>query len=105
MRVLFVCYGNVDRSPTAEEMFKDRLGLEVKSAGIAAIPGRTQLTRQLVDWADNIFVMEQEQAKYVEILNPEARPKIIVLDIPDIYYMNHPKLRKLLKERVTPHLP
>jgi len=32
-RVLFVCSGNLDRSPAAEELFKGREGFEVKSAG------------------------------------------------------------------------
>jgi len=104
MRVLFVCFANVDRSPTAEEMFKGRSDLEVTSAGISAVGGR-QLTAELVDWADKIFVMDTEQADYIETLVPGARAKTIVLDIPDIYPRNHPKLRTLLKERVTPLLP
>jgi predicted protein tyrosine phosphatase len=104
MRVLFVCFANMDRSPTAEEMFKCRPDLEVMSAGISA-PGGRKLTTQLVEWADRIFVMEREQAKYVEAMVPGAQAKVIVLEIPDIYPRNHPKLRTLLKERVTPHLP
>jgi len=104
MRVLFVCFANVDRSPTAEEMFKGRPDLDVTSAGISAVGGR-QLTGDLVGWADKIFVMEAEQADYVEALVPGARAKTIVLDIPDIYRRNHPKLRALLEERVTPYLP
>jgi predicted protein tyrosine phosphatase len=105
VKVLFVCYGNVDRSPTAEEMFKKRSGLEVMSAGIAAVAGGTQLTRELIDWADKIFVMEPEQAEYVKALNPEASQKVIILGIPDNYFRNDPRLRMLLEERVTPHLP
>jgi protein-tyrosine-phosphatase len=34
-KVLFVCTGNYDRSPTAENMYKNVKGLEVKSAGIS----------------------------------------------------------------------
>jgi len=104
MRVLFVCLANVDRSPTAEEMFKGRSDLEVMSAGISAVGGR-QLTEEIVKWADKIFVMEGEQADYIEALVPGAHSKTVVLDIPDIFPRNHPKLRTLLKERVTPLLP
>ncbi|MBO3802642.1 MAG: phosphotyrosine protein phosphatase [Candidatus Brockarchaeota archaeon] len=104
-KVLFVCYGNVDRSPTAEEMFKRRPGLEVMSAGIAAAAGGRQLTRRLVDWADMIFVMEEYQAERVRALNPEAGRKVVVLGIPDNYFRNDPALRRLLEERVSPHLP
>jgi len=104
MKVLFVCLANIDRSPTAEEMFKGRADLEVMSAGISTVSGR-QLTVETVDWADKIFVMEREQVDYIEALVPGASSKTFVLDIPDIYPRNHPKLRTLLKERVTPLLP
>lgn len=103
MKILFVCLANVDRSPTAEEMFKSRSDLEVMSAGISALGGR-QLTEELVNWADKIFVMEQEQAEYIEVLVLGSKTKTIALDIPDIYPRNHPKLKMLLEERVTPHL-
>ena len=104
MKVLFVCLANVDRSPTAEEMFRSRPDLEVISAGISAVGGR-QLTEELVKWADKIFVMEQEQAEYIEAMVKGARSKTVVLDIPDIYPRNHPKLKMIIKDRVTPHLP
>jgi len=56
-KILFVCGQNVDRSPTAEDLFKKAENLEVKSAGVsygATVP----LTRELVKWADEIYVME-----------------------------------------------
>jgi protein-tyrosine-phosphatase len=38
MRVLFVCTGNICRSPFAEAVARDE-GLEVESAGLQAFPG------------------------------------------------------------------
>ena len=32
-KILFVCTGNMDRSPTAESLLKGREGFEVRSAG------------------------------------------------------------------------
>lgn len=102
-KVLFVCSGNIDRSPTAEGMFKTRPDLEVMSAGTSLL-ARRRVTRQLVEWADKIFVMEQKHADRLEHLEPGARAKIVVLGIPDEYHRNNPELIRLLNERVTPYL-
>lgn len=102
-KVLFVCSGNIDRSPTAEGMFKTRPDLEVMSAGTSLL-ARRRVTRQLVEWADKIFVMEQKHADRLESLEPRARAKIVVLNIPDEYHRNNPELIRLLNERVTPYL-
>jgi len=106
-RVLFVCSGNLDRSPTAEEMFRERGDLEVRSAGTSLLSSlRTRLSRDLVDWADVIFVMEDQHAEYIaqRLGMPEALKKVIVLNVPDRYRKNDPELRRLLREKVTPHL-
>jgi len=106
-RVLFVCSGNMDRSPTAEEMFRERSDLEVKSAGTSLLSTlRTRLSRDLVNWADVIFVMEDRHADYIaeKLGMPGAMEKVVVLDIPDRYRKNDPELQRLLRERVTPHL-
>jgi len=102
-KVLFVCSGNIDRSPTAEEMFRTRPDLEVMSAG-TSILARRRISRQLIDWADKIFVMEQKHADRLESIAPGAHAKIIVLNIPDEYHRNDPELMRLLSERITPHL-
>jgi predicted protein tyrosine phosphatase len=102
-KVLFVCSGNIDRSPTAEGMFKTRADLEVMSAGTSLL-ARRRVTKQLIDWADKIFVMEQKHADRLEHLEPGARTKIVVLNILDEYHRNDPELIRLLNERVTPYL-
>ncbi len=106
-RVLFVCSGNLDRSPTAEEMFRERSDLEVRSAGTSLLSAlRTKLSRDLVNWADVIFVMEDRHANYIarKLGMPDALKKVIVLNIPDRYRRNDPELRRLLAEKVAPHL-
>ncbi|HYA21621.1 MAG TPA: protein tyrosine phosphatase [Thermoproteota archaeon] len=102
-KVLFICSGNIDRSPTAEGMFKTRPDLEVKSAGTSLL-ARRRVTKQLIEWADKIFVMEQKHADRLESLEPGATAKIVVLNIPDEYHRNDPELIRLLDERVTPCL-
>lgn len=104
-KVLFVCTANLQRSPTAENLFQDWGGRwEAKSAGINPVPGGTLLTQDLIDWADVILVMEAVQAYY---LNSQFRcdpSKLRVLGIRDRYSRNDPELIQELKEKVTPIL-
>jgi predicted protein tyrosine phosphatase len=102
--ILFVCTGNLDRSPTAEALLKGRKGLDVQSAGTSPIAVR-RVSRDLVDWADMIFVMEQAHKDHiVKKLNPRADSKIIVLNIPDVYRRNDPRLVEILKRRVSDYV-
>jgi len=83
MRVLFVCHGNINRSPTAELLLRHKYGFtEVKSVGFReskklmgkkmrtilirnGLPEEvvlkhrsTTITKKLVNWADIIFCMD-----------------------------------------------
>jgi predicted protein tyrosine phosphatase len=99
VKILFVCTGNVDRSPTAEKMFINIEGVEAKSAGTSLLAA-TRLSKELIEWADKVFVMENRHQKAVLKLDTDAREKIEVLDIPDIYYYNQPELKEQLKKKL-----
>ena len=101
MKILFVCSANQDRSPTAENMYKDRPGLEVKSAGVSWY-ARVSLNSELVNWADVILTMEEwHQDKIVEDYPELISGKIIdCLDIPDTYRYMHPSLQEMIREKV-----
>ena len=99
MKILFVCTGNIDRSRTAEEIFNETEGVEVKSAG-TSIFAPVQLSRELIDWADRIFVMELMHLKKVLELDPDAQKKVECLGIPDVYIYDDPKLKKLLRDKM-----
>lgn len=101
-RILFVCSGNIHRSPTAANMFKDRKGFEVRSAG-TSVGTPNPVSAELVDWADKIFVMEEEHREFIVQQFPEAASKITVLDIEDNYYREDPRLKAILKERLEPY--
>jgi len=98
-RVLFVCSGNFHRSPTAVKVFKDREGFEVKSAG-TSFNMPNPISAELVQWADKIFVMEEKHKEFIAQKHPEAKSKIIVLDIEDNYSRDDPQLKAILKEKL-----
>ena len=99
VKILFVCTGNADRSPTAEEMFINIEGVEAKSAGTSLLAA-TRLSKELIEWADRVFAMENRHQKAVLKLDPGAYEKIEVLDIPDRYYLNQPELKQLFRKKL-----
>ncbi|HEV8600561.1 MAG TPA: hypothetical protein VGQ69_14470 [Gemmatimonadales bacterium] len=105
LRVLFLCNRNCLRSPTAERIFSEDSRLEVRSAGVDS-DATVQVTRELLEWADVIFVMERRQRNLVHQRFADlyrAKP-IICLYIPDEYALMDPALIELLRTRVAPHL-
>lgn len=56
--VLFLCSQNRLRSPTAEAVFSNIDGFEVRSAGLNN-DAVVRVSPELVEWADYIFVMEK----------------------------------------------
>ena len=104
--VLFVCFGNIMRSPMAEVMFRQSTAgthilVTAVSAGLHAIPGREAhpraleasseiglslhehraqvLSPEMVSQADVIFVMDFQNKAEVLALYPEARDKVVML--------------------------
>ena len=103
--VLFLCSQNRLRSPTAEQVFASHPGIEVTSAGLNN-DAENPTTPELVDWADVIFVMEREhRSRLQKRFRPQLKARVICLDIPDDYPFMDEALIRLLKAKVTRHLP
>ena len=100
-KYLFICGKNQLRSPTAENIFSNIEGLEVRSAGINE-DAEYKVTIEDMDWADIIFVMEKKQKeKLVKKFNRFLKgKKVAVLDIPDEYGYMDEKLITLLKDKM-----
>lgn len=103
--VLFVCSRNRLRSPTAERVFGELAGVEADSAGLAP-DADVPLSRDQLDWADTIFVMERaHRTKLMRAFGNAVQGKrVICLDIPDRYAFMQPELVELLERKVLPHL-
>lgn len=98
-----MCGWNIDRSPTAEDLLRNRKGFEVKSAG-TRIGARNLVSKELIDWADIVLVMEEEHKQALKLIDPEAEKKIIVLGIEDYYKRGDPRLVKILEEKLSKYL-
>ena len=107
MNILFLCTGNLCRSPMAEALLKKfasrdgRRDLHARSAGTHAFAGSKSpaeaqqvassvgldlishvaqpLALDLVEWADQIAVMSPEHADFIEMNYPEAIDKVVEL--------------------------
>ena len=101
LNLLFVCSRNKLRSPTAETVFGRYSTVRAISCGIDST-SRTQLSGDLIEWADVIFVMEDSHRKkvarkYRELLRDK---QLICLGIPDNYAYMQPELVSMLERRV-----
>jgi predicted protein tyrosine phosphatase len=102
MNILFVCSMNRLRSPTAERVFFDTPGINVRSAGTAK-DAENVIARDDIEWADLIFVMERHHRKNI-LEKFRTQTKIITLGIPDNYEFMDPDLIEMLQAKVTPYL-
>lgn len=102
-RVLFVCSQNKLRSPTAEQVFSDRAGFEVASAGIDRTADNP-VSAETLEWADVIFVMERaHRNKLAQKFRAHLKNKrVICLDIPDDFEYMDPKLIRILETKAGP---
>ncbi|RXJ04417.1 protein tyrosine phosphatase [Anaerobacillus alkaliphilus] len=101
MKILFICSKNKWRSPTAEKIFHDFNGYDVRSAG-TEVGAKVKVTNGHIGWADFIFVMEK---KHIRRLKDKFGPmlnnkKVLNLDIPDDYCYMDDELIEILKARV-----
>jgi predicted protein tyrosine phosphatase len=96
-KILFICAMNVNRSSTAERVFMSEYF--TRSAGIY---NAKPVTKEQLEWADVVIVMEEDHRKEVGLLYPDIylKKKIIVLDIPDQYRYMQPELIKILEQKM-----
>jgi predicted protein tyrosine phosphatase len=99
-RVLFICGKARQRSPTADEIFRNEPNIESDFAGLsddADVP----LSVEQIEWASIVALMEKRQiarlkVKYTKHLKGK---RLVCLDIPDDYAFMQPELVDLLQSR------
>lgn len=105
-KLLFVCTANKFRSKTAEDVFKQNLRFEVKSAGTDKV-AKTQINKMLLEWADYVLVMERIHKKIIHKKFPNIykNKRIICLHIQDIYNYMDQELVDILKTKIDNFFP
>jgi protein-tyrosine phosphatase len=105
-RILFVCTANVDRSRTAEDLYRGDPRYEVLSAGVASFATQP-ITRDLLLWADRVFVMCEREDRHRTLIKmrfPEVDRPIVDLDLEDRWARGDPELIRRLLRKLAPHL-
>jgi predicted protein tyrosine phosphatase len=100
-KVLVVCTGNMDRSPTAAMILAELCApMWVMSAGTEPW-AKNHLSGELVEEADVICVMEHAHLRHIRDRFGETHAqKVIVLDIPDTYVCGDQRLIDILKPKL-----
>jgi predicted protein tyrosine phosphatase len=105
-RILFICTANLDRSRTAEDLYGRDPRYDVRSAGTASFATQT-LSRELLQWADRVFVMNERHDQHRTQLRmrfPDVKTTIVDLNVEDRWRRGDPQLVQLLLRRLSPHL-
>ena len=94
---------NQRRSRTAEDLYRNTPGLDVRSAGTWP-DGDHHIEQQDIDWADTVLVMEDEHRE--EIVNEfgtgASLDKLTVLGMRDEWLRGDPELKGYLRARIDP---
>jgi predicted protein tyrosine phosphatase len=105
-KMLFVCSKNRKRSLTAECLFANFAGWDVRSAGTEE-GSRVKVTEGHIGWADVIVVMEKRHKERLRQKFPDSFPgkPCICLFISDDYAFMEPVLTGLLRAKMREHFP
>jgi len=99
---LFICHANINRSKTAEDVCRkiaeqSDLEITISSAGMSEACANP-VSREMVDKADIIFVMEDYMKIQLEQRYNQSPGKIICLHIPDMYERGDLVLTRILQD-------
>jgi predicted protein tyrosine phosphatase len=108
LHYLFVCYANMERSPTAEAVCRRiaaENGLDIQASSAGTSDGAYRpLTKRIADLADKIFVMEPHMVREMVEEFGQNPAKIICLDIPDMYERDDPELVRTLEQKLYEYM-
>jgi predicted protein tyrosine phosphatase len=101
-----VCSAGLLRSATAAHVFSaEPYNFNTRTVGVALEYALNPVNEALLEWADNIFMMEDDHYHMLQELFGadtfnEYKDKMVVLEVPDNYRYRDERLVKILKEKV-----
>lgn len=105
-KVLFVCSAGLLRSATAAHIFSaPPYNFNTRTAGVSLEYALNPVNEALMEWADHIFLMDQEHYdtlcdSFGEETFGYYKDKMIVLNVPDNFRYRDERLVRILKEKV-----
>jgi len=101
-RVLCVCSAGLLRSPTASFVLsQDPYNFNTRAAGLEASFALIPVDRVLLEWAQEVVCMTEEQKTTLvtKLMALGKATKVIALNIEDSFEYRNPELIQLIKER------
>ncbi len=99
-RVLCVCSAGLLRSPTAAWVLSNEpFNFNTRAAGLSKEFALIPVDEVLLDWADEVVCMSEEQGEAIRKMLRYSSTSVVVLDIPDNYRYRDPELVKRIRER------
>lgn len=97
-KVLCVCSAGLLRSPTAAVVLSQPpYNYNTRAAGIVPMFALIAVDKVLLEWADEIVCMTEEQAEALSVRAPKK--EVYCLGIPDSFEYRDEQLIKLIKEK------
>ncbi len=98
-KVLSVCSAGLLRSATLQNFLIKEKGYNVRNCGSEPAFALVPISEALLYWADEVVFVNKEnfnavKDRYYEIIRPGT--KTLILDIPDNYGFNNPKLLEII---------
>ena len=96
-----MCSAGLLRSATLQNFLIKEYGYNVRNCGTVESYALIPISEALVEWADEIVFVNQENYEMVkdELREMDLDYKCIILNIPDCFGFNDPELIKICKEQ------
>jgi len=100
-KVLTVCSAGLLRSATLQNFLIREYGYNVRNCGTEDSYALIPISEALLHWADEVVFVNQSNYENVKYYLDEfkVKDKCYILDIPDMYGFNDPKLVDICREQ------